>query len=310
MTLSAIQTVFSGNPLDRADTLRPEPTLLTDWANRDDARCMVFAGDRILTGPDVGEIIWLTASQMRFLPVALKIFLGLDGAAPRYAARLAGSAEDFDGMFDHNRFRDARSIATKRGMAEPELGIIAQAKSILDWHVSHRHCSKCGHESALVKGGYERECPDCGAQHFPRTDPVVIMLALSNDRALVGRGYQWPEGLYSALAGYVEPGETIEEAVARELMEETNIHSCNVRYICSQPWPWPSSLMIGCIADATTTEITRDETEIEDARWVTKQEAIKALQKGSGDETVDSDIFMPPPVAIAHTLIRHWVEHY
>jgi len=252
MALAEIQTAFSGNPLDRADHLRTDPEIFGDIMGRDDARVVLLAGEggtsdgrikaapgteaRILTGPD-GDIAWQKPSKLRFLPVATTIFLGMDDGAPRYGAMLDGKAEDFGDLFeaDHAKFRDGRGIAFKLGGPHRCLGMIAQAKSMLLWHESHRFCAKCGHESNLTKAGYERLCPACGASHFPRTDPVVIMLVRAGDRALVGRGKGWPEGHYSALAGYMEPGETMEEAVAREIHEEVGLKTTRVSYKASQP---------------------------------------------------------------------------
>lgn len=301
MALSDIQTVFSGNPLDRADLLRLEEATMTTRAESDEARYMLTLRGEILSDP-VGGIHWMPFRAIKLLPKDTIIFLGLEDGAPRYAASLNGAPEDYDGLFPDAKFRDARALALKAGHAHPDLGIVAQAKSMLSWHRSHKFCAKCGNESALVKAGYERRCPACGASHFPRTDPVVIMLGLHGDEALVGRGYQLPPGFYSALAGFMEPGETIEEAVARELMEEAGVETDNVRIIANQPWPWPSSLMIGCIADVADKRLTLDKTEIEDARWITLEEAKAALAGGN------PDLMVPPPLAIAHNLLKYWVE--
>ncbi|TNE61697.1 MAG: NAD(+) diphosphatase [Alphaproteobacteria bacterium] len=301
MALADIQTVFSGNPLDRADHLRTDPEILGDIARGDDARFVLMAEDQILTD-DIGDIFWLTAGQCRFLPVGTRVFLGLNGSAPCYGARLDGTPDDLTGLFGHAKFRDARAIAMKLGHAHPSLGIIAQAKSMLSWHQSHRFCAKCGHESKLVKGGYERKCTACDASHFPRTDPVVIMLAFHGDKALVGRGHHLPPGMYSALAGFMEPGETIEEAVARELWEETGVKATKVKYVTSQPWPWPSSLMIGCMAWVEDDELNIDPVEIESARWITKEEAREGLMR------TREDFMLPPPLAIAHNLVLAWLK--
>lgn len=301
MALQDIQTFFSGNPLDRADHLRKLDETMGDMKRQPDSKMMVLLNGNILSDP-VGGISWLSPRQCAYLPVDTEIFLGLDDGAPRYAASLTGDEAEFDGMFPDAKFRDARALAMKAGSAHPDLGIIAQAKSMLSWHETHKFCAKCGSASDLVKSGYERKCPNCGASHFPRTDPVVIMLATYGDEALVGRGPQLPPGFYSALAGFMEPGETIEEAVARELMEEAGIHVSNVRIIANQPWPWPSSLMIGCTAEANSKDLTLDETEIDDARWVTKEQMIAAIR----GET--PDFFVPPPLAIAHDLLKHWLS--
>lgn len=301
MALQEIQSFFSGNPLDRADELRKDPATMTDMLQSADARLMLLLNGEILSDP-VGGIYWLSYRQCAYLPLGTKIFLGLSDGVPRYAAELDGEATEFDGLFPDAKLRDARTLAMKAGFAHPELGIVAQAKSMLSWHNSHRFCAKCGAESKLAKAGYERLCPACNTSHFPRTDPVVIMLALNGEEALVGRGPQLPPGYFSALAGFMEPGETIEEAVARELMEEAGVTATSVQIVANQPWPWPSSLMIGCTANVTSKNLTLDNTEIDEARWITREEAKNALSGGS------PDFMAPPPIAIAHDLIKHWVS--
>ena len=302
MALSTIHTFFSGSLLDRADHLRTEPDILGTAADADDAKVMILAEDQILTGP-MGEITWLSPRKCKYLPVSEKIFLGISEGVYHYAAALNGAVDDFADMFTDDKFRDARGIAMKAGHAHPELGIIAQAKSILSWHTSHRFCSNCGAESRLVKAGYERQCDACGKNHFPRTDPVVIMLACHGDKALLGRGPHLPPNFFSALAGFMEPGETIEEAVARELMEEAGVTATSVEIVANQPWPWPSSLMVGCMAQVENTKLTLDEKEIDDARWFSKED-VKASLNG---ET--PDVLLPPAIAIAHDLIQHWLKN-
>jgi NAD+ diphosphatase len=318
MALANIQTCFSGNPLNRADQMRTDPEIFGEIMRRDDARIMVLAGEsktddgqmrislsgeaRILTDM-IGDIAWQTASKCRFLPVSTTIFLGLDLEAPRYAVMLDGSADEFGPMFEAEgaKFRDGRGIAYKLGGPHPSLGIIAQAKSMLLWHESHRFCAKCGTESNLSKAGYERTCPSCGTAHFPRTDPVVIMLVRRGDKALVGRGHGWPEGHYSALAGFMEPGESMEEAAAREIFEEVGLRATRVIYKASQPWPWPSTLMIGVEAWVEDGDLTIDSTEIEDAIWITKDDVL-ASARGEHKYRLT-----PPPFAIASDLIKAWL---
>ncbi|MCJ9428357.1 NAD(+) diphosphatase [Kordiimonas marina] len=320
MPLSAVQTAFSGNPLDRAEHLRTDPEIFGDYLTQDDARVVLMAGEsreaedgklqltadtRILTDA-MGDIAWQKPSRLRFLPTLNTIFLGLDAGAPRYACLLDGSADDFAEMFEPEgaKFRDGRGIAFKLESTppHPSLGIIAHAKSMLLWHESHRFCAKCGAESRLIKAGYERECPACGAHHFPRTDPVVIMLVRRGDMALVGRGKGWPEGHYSALAGFMEPGESMEEAVAREVFEEVGLRATKVRYITSQPWPWPSSLMIGAEAWVEEGEISLQESEIADAVWITKDD-VRASMRGEHPYRL-----VPPSFAIAHSLVKTWLD--
>ncbi len=300
MALTPIPTVFSGNPLDRADQMRTDPEIMGTIARQADARYMLFCGETVLAEGG-GAVAWQTAGKCKFLPVNETIFLGLDGDAPRYAAMLDGAPEDYTGLFDYADFTGVRSLARARGSAHPELGIVAQAKSMLAWHANHGFCAKCGHKTVMVKAGYERQCPGCEASHFPRTDPVVIMLAFHEGKALVGRGPKIAPGYFSALAGFMEPGETIEEAVARELYEEAEVKATKVRYVTNQPWPWPSSLMIGCFAWVESDKVVPDGVELDEARWISKEEAIEGL---TGNR---EDFKLPFPAAIAHTLIQTWL---
>ncbi len=319
MPLAAIETCFSGNPLDRADQLRADPEIFGKIMDRDDARFVLLAHDydqpsdkgtlslpsdsRILTD-QAGDIAWQTSRKCKFLPAGTTIFLGLENSEPRYAIQVKGNIDELNTMFEADgcKFRDGRGIAFKLSGPHPSLGIIAQAKSMLLWHESHRFCAKCGHESTMVKAGYERKCGACDASHFPRTDPVVIMLVRKGDKALVGRGKNWPEGHYSALAGFMEPGENIEEAVAREIFEEVGLRTKHVTYKASQPWPWPSSLMIGTEAWVEDGDLSIDSNEIEDAIWITKNDVLASIREES------SLRLMPPAFAIAHSLIKSWLE--
>jgi NAD+ diphosphatase len=184
----------------------------------------------------------------------------------------------------------------------PDAGILATAKSMFEWRRKHRWCSNCGQETQVTDGGWKRQCASCHAEHFPRTDPVAIMLALHDGKCLLGRQASWPPGMFSALAGFIEPGETIEEGCARELKEEAGLTATAVRYHSSQPWPWPSSLMMGLMAEVDSAEAAPDQTELEAVRWFTKAEAA-ALIKGELP-----GLFAPPPLAIAHQLIKAWAE--
>lgn len=256
------------------------------------ARWLVFDDLKPVLTAD-GDLLWAYRSDVPH--DAPSVFLGLDGDAPRFAA--AASAEDLDGIATEARSAGALLAAS----ATPgRAGIVAQGRSLLDWHARHKFCANCGAPTTLAKASYARECAACGAEHFPRTDPVVIMLAIKGDHALVGRQPRFPKRFFSALAGFVEPGESLEEAVIRELYEEAGIATGNVRYIASQPWPFPSSLMIGAFADATDYELHLDGDELEEARWVTRDEVRAALAG-------DGDWFAPPPLAIARTLLEEWV---
>ncbi len=244
------------------------------------------------------------------------IFLGAEDHRRVFATDLsswepeAGNDPDTTAFFDPTRqrhpdfpenyvFVELRSILTHMTARDAELA--ATAKALLEWHRSHAFCAKCGGRSDMVQSGWQRSCPACGAQHFPRTDPVVIMLITHGSDILLGRSPQWPDAMYSCLAGFVEPGETIESAVRREVFEETQIKVGDVRYITSQPWPFPNSLMFGCHGLATSRDIEIDPNEIEDAKWVSRAQMMDVF---SGHDT---SLMPARPGSIAHYLIRSWM---
>lgn len=289
---------LTGSPLDRADHLRRDPGTMVALRSRPDARWLVLDELKpVLTKGEHPDILWAHRSDVPH--DAVSVFLGLapnkDGGAPRFAA--AAPAADLVADFG-GQVVDARAAAAMLGDGRAQ--IVAQARSLLDWHARHQFCAACGAKTVLNKAGYARSCEGCNAEHFPRTDPVVIMLAVKGEHALVGRGPNFPKRFFSALAGFVEPGESLEEAVARELHEEAGIRVGKVRYLASQPWPFPSSLMIAAFAEAVNLDITLDTDELEEARWVTKDE-VRAALAGTGDWLA------PPPLAIAHTLLKAWV---
>ena len=277
---------FAGAGLDRADHLRADPAAIAALARHPDARLLVWENGAPALDAD-GQLVW---NQVDGAP---PLFLGLDGAAPRFSPLPDGTAPV-----------DARAhfglMAILEAAAAPTF---AAALSLANWHRRHSFCSVCGATTALNRGGWSRHCTACGAEHYPRVDPVVIMLATHDDRLLLGRQPHYPPGRYSALAGFVESGETIEAAVARELFEEAGIRVADVRYIASQPWPFPSSLMIGARADALGDALTVDTNELEDARWFTRAEVADALAGAP-----DAAFLPPPPSAIARTLLEHWAS--
>ena len=240
---------------------------------------------------------------MRSATTTETVFLGLLDGAGRFGIGLApGVAEALKARADFH-VTDLRSIAVQ-GLVEPDhLPPIAEAKALLHWHARHRFCANCGAPSNLVQGGWKRECAACKAEHFPRTDPVVIMLAVNGERCVLGRSARFVASMWSCLAGFVEPGEAIEDAVRRETREEAGIVCGRVAYFASQPWPFPTSLMIGCYAEALSTEIIVDRAELEDARWFDRDEVAAMLLRRHPD-----GLSTPPPVAIAHHIIRAWVE--
>jgi NAD+ diphosphatase len=228
------------------------------------------------------------------------VLLGIEDGIAHYALDVSAMDDPFHELeLEGVRWGEARSIANE--LPAPEAGIVAQARALLDWHNRHGFCPACGSETVPGKGGSMRRCESCKAQHFPRTDPVVIMLVHHGDRALLGRR-AGRAGIFSTVAGFIEQGETVEDAVRREVLEEIGVKVDEVTYIASQPWPFPSSLMIGCFAHTDSTEYRVDEEEIAEARWFSREELRAAM---AGEAT---DFGIPGPVAIAYHLIAHWCE--
>ncbi len=262
------------------------------------AGLVLVAGDRIvlLAGPSPSAILERTA------PRQSEVFLGRIGGRPVFTAALA--PEEFS-AFPQPDFtiRDLRAIAAESLVAPEEIGLLATAKSLITWHARHGFCAQCGTPTQVAAGGFRRDCPSCGAHHFPRTDPVAIMLIQHGDSCLLGRSPHYREGMYSCLAGFIEPGETIEDAVRRETLEEAGIRVGAVRYRASQPWPFPASLMIGCVAEAENDTIAIDPAELADARWFDRDE-LAAMFEGRHPQ----GLFLPPPMAIAHGLVREFCE--
>ncbi|MDE3117130.1 MAG: NAD(+) diphosphatase [Pseudomonadota bacterium] len=305
---------FTGNPLDRAGERRGDAHWLAE--RRRDPSSLVLPLWRLqpfFIGPEKGQVevgfLKPGLAEPLAAPDAPFVLLGLEksrsgGERALFALDIGAAADPAnDGpLAGLGHFRELRAAAMGGGLPEGDIAILGQAKAMIDWHQRHGFCARCGAATALADAGYRRHCAACGADHFPRTDPVVIMLATHGNECLVGRGRQFPPGMMSALAGFIEPGETIEEAVRRELMEEAGVKVGAVRYHASQHWPFPSSLMIGCLAEAESRDITLRDGELAEARWLTKEQA-RALLAG---ERVDG-LFVPPPVAIAHHLLKAWV---
>ena len=284
---------FTGALIDRSDAIRQSPERLADAMASLSARLLRLDG---IDPEEDGQGCLAWGSLAEAAPDAELIFLGLEGGKPRFAA-----------MPPPGTAIDARSRTCWRVLpylTPDQVALYGAARSLIDWHARHRFCANCGSPTHMAKGGWQRNCPSCSAQHFPRTDPVVIMLAEYGDSVLVGRQHGWPEGRFSALAGFLEPGESLEEAVARELFEEAGIRVDAVRYVASQPWPFPSSLMVACIGVARSTELTLDETEIEAAMWVDRAGVAAAMAEQPG-----APFLAPPPFAIAHSLLAHWLAN-
>ncbi len=312
MTESAFplgRPAFVANVLDRAAHLRLDDDKLFAMESSAAARAyLVYRDSLVMMQEASGPRALLTIQE------ALKcganpgtIFLGLRGDAPVFGMGIAPAPAD------ELRTRGDVALSELRGMAMQgvipanELSAIALAKSLVSWHQRHGFCANCGTRSRMVQGGWRRDCPSCKTEHFPRTDPVVIMLVTRKDswgdKCLMGRQKQFPAGMWSCLAGFVEIAETIEDAVKREILEESGIVCTDVKYYMTQPWPYPSSLMIGCTAVATSETITVDHAELEDARWFDRDEAMQMLQRTHPD-----GLSGPHPFAIAHHLLGQWLE--
>lgn len=285
---------FAGSRLDRADHIRADAVKLEslmDWR----ARLLKLDGLDPLLTPE-GTLDWGTLGDAA--PDSELVFLGLrdgKGCFAEVAPKLIGSVAP----------ANPRLWAAMSALDPEELATYGAARSLVDWHARHRFCARCGAPTRLAKGGWQRNCTNdaCKGEHFPRVDPVTIMLVEHSGRLLLGRQPRFPPRRFSALAGFVEPGESIEEAVAREVHEEAGVRVSSVTYIASQPWPFPSSLMMGCYAVAEDDALTIDTTELEEADWFTREEVAAAM---AGDE--NGRFLAPPPQAIAHHLLKWWLE--
>ncbi|MBW3168896.1 NAD(+) diphosphatase [Qipengyuania flava] len=281
---------FTGSRLDRADHVRADPDRLAGYMNW---KARVLALDGLMPSlDDANRLVWGTLADV---PEDAELcFLGLDeGKACFAAVPPRGDATP--------RMANPQLWSLMATLQPDDLALYGGARSLTDWHARHRFCAQCGGDTKLAKGGWQRDCTNCGASHFPRTDPVTIMLVEHEGRLMLGRGLGWPEGRFSALAGFVEPGESIEEGVAREVLEEAGVRVRDVTYVASQPWPFPSQLMIGCHSHADSDELTIDETEMAEINFYTRDEVQAALAG-------DGPFVAPPPHAIAHYLMQWWIE--
>ena len=299
---------FAGNPLNRASEKRTDPDWIDSKRHDPSSRILpLWRLEPFLLEPKTSD----ASTELGLLQPGIAdsladadapcIFLGLDGEVAVFALDVsaAGAPGNIGPLASLGYFREARTAA--QSVSIKHAAIIAQAKALIDWHQRHGFCPRCGTATTMMDAGYRRVCPSCKAEHFPRVDPVVIMLATHGDACLVGRGKQFPSGMFSALAGFVEPGETIEEAVRRELMEEASVRVAEVTYYATQPWPFPSSLMIGCFARAESRSAKPDEIEIAEVRWLERRVARDLLE---GKQV--AGLRVPPPIAIAHHLIKTW----
>lgn len=315
---NAEHVTFGGSGLDRAGEVRCNPAALSTAMADPAARAIVFwKGKALISAERPAGLIRLALDHAALRDAGIPpILLGREDGAPVFAVDLSAWAPaDLDistlggfmdpseqrhpGLPDWMIFVELRRVMTWLSPRDAELA--ATGKAVFGWHEIHRFCARCGAPTDVAHGGWQRICPSCGASHFPRTDPVVIMLITSGNSLLVGRSPGWPQGMYSLLAGFVEPGETLEAAVRREVFEEAGVRVGEVGYLASQPWPFPASLMLGCWGQATSKDITIDPVEIEDARWVTREEMM-VVSQGHHPE-----IMPARKGAIAHFLIERWL---
>jgi NAD+ diphosphatase len=288
---------FAANRIERRSEHRSDdalPAALRDAG----ARLYLFRADKVLARGD-DPLFRAAEADALGMDRAEAALLGWTPDGPRLAAVLPDTS-----AIDETRITltDLRALATGAMVSPEHLGALAQARALTHWHLRHRFCSNCGAPTINANAGYRRDCPKCKTMHFPRTDPVVIMLAVRGEKVMLGRQRQFQQSMYSALAGFVEPGETIEDAVRRETLEESGVAVGRVRYHASQPWPFPMSLMIGCYAEALGDTIRRDETELEDCRWFSRDDA-RAMLAGTHPDGITA----PSPVAIARRLLEDWV---
>ncbi|WP_027061062.1 NAD(+) diphosphatase [Mesorhizobium loti] len=294
---------FAGNTIDRQSENRADDSV--DKALADPTtRLLLMNGGRLhlKLGTSGGLDPWFSVAESEpFRPsLAQGVLLGFSEQGPVLAMPVGIDAEQLP---ETVKAIDYRSVYMQGLIDEAAAGAMAQGAALLAWHASHRFCSKCGTESQMRAGGYKRHCPNCGTEHFPRTDPVAIMLTATREKCLLGRGRHFAPGMYSALAGFIEPGETIEAAVRRETLEEAGIRLGRVVYHASQPWPFPYSLMIGCFGEPLNEDIQADLNELEDCRWFGRDEVRLMLAREHAD-----NLITPPKGAIAHHLIRAWVD--
>ena len=305
MPLAGFQNTFAGNPLDRAADRRGDAEWIeTRLADADSLLLPLFDGKPLVEPASAGGV------RLGYAPAGMGTAISRDGERLAFLGlwkNTAVFALDVDDPGEAQAFREYGAFEELRpvlaALPAGEAAIVGAAKALFEWRRSHRFCAGCGQPSRTAEAGWKRICPACAAEHFPRTDPVAIMLAERDGRCLLGRSPRFPPGMFSALAGFVEPGETLEEACARELKEEAGLEATRVRYLFSQPWPFPNSLMIGLIAEVAEGQETAQPDEIEALRWFTREEARRLC----ADQPVDG-VFVPPATAIARQLLRVWAE--
>jgi NAD+ diphosphatase len=290
---------FAGNVIDRQSEHRNAQSVSAALADKT-ARLYLFAGEKAIcqAGTPPNPLFGVKEAEKLGALDTDVVLLGWAKEGPRLAATLPATAVDEGDGF---RIVDLRSLAMEGAMPPDHLGAFAQARSLSYWHQRHQFCANCGAKTEMVSGGYRRDCAACKTQHFPRTDPVAIMLVINGERCVLGRKPMFATGQFACLAGFIEPGETIEDAVRRETREESGIVVGRVRYFASQPWPFPSTLMIGCHCEALSDKITVDETELEDCRWFERAEVRRMIAGTHPD-----GLKLTNPIAIGYRIAAAW----
>jgi NAD+ diphosphatase len=296
---------YTASRIDRAAQCRTDDAALAKFAKDPAAGCYLIGGELVVLRNENGALQPLFAmDEVRAFDGAREtVFLGLTDGAPRFGIALEVSAVEPLKTRSDLKLTDLRSISVHGLVGAEHLPPLAEAKAVLGWHARHRFCPNCGVPTNAVDAGWRRDCPSCKVQHFPRTDPVAIMLPIAGDRCVLGRSPRFAATMWSCLAGFIEPGETIEQAVRREVLEEAGIVCGKVNYFTSQPWPFPMSLMIGCHAEALSDKITVDRSELEDARWFSREELVLILLHKH-----PQGLTATVPHAIAHHIIRRYIE--
>jgi NAD+ diphosphatase len=305
--LSRMTHIYAGNPLDRGDHERRDEAWLSASAKAATSKFLpLWENTVMITEGAEQQLGWIDGSDIERLGIEVEgVFLGLRDGIAHFTVDITNNESATKSLKDSGdwAFEDTRGVTSL--VSATDSGIVAQARAQINWHNKHGFCSVCGHPTEMKKGGHVRRCANCNTQHFPRTDPVIITAVSDGDRLLLGqsKGRLAAMNRYSVLAGFMDQGESIEEAVQREIMEEAGIQVRNVRYHSSQPWPFPSTLMIGCHADAATSDITMDEGEMADVQWFTRKDVISGLA-GTNER-----LALPGSIAIAYHLITAWANN-
>jgi NAD+ diphosphatase len=293
--------VFAGPYLDRIAHLRKDEAFVAATLRGAQARIVPVHESRILVlrGPDGWSAAFADSTHLEVLPAlgAEPVLLGRFGDCVYFAAAVTDPAS-VQSLFaqDSVRFEDLRMAGGQ--VPDQQAGVLAYARAMLHWRDRHRYCGACGAPTRSASAGHVMKCTNdaCGIDHFPRLDPAIIVLVTDGERALLGRQAAWPEGRYSTIAGFVEPGESLEDAVAREVLEETGVTVLEAAYHSSQPWPFPSSLMIGYTAFANAESVPRADEELEDVRWFSREQIASGIPG------------LPPPQSVSYRLIEHWYD--